>query len=75
MTGFDFFTWILTAGAITGVILNIKKKRICFYIWAVTNACWAFVDFYKDIPAQGCLFTVYFGLAIWGIIEWKEKSK
>lgn len=73
MNAFGIFTWILTAGAITGVILNIKKKRICFYIWAVTNASWAIVDFYKGIPAQGFLFTVYFGLAIWGIIEWRKK--
>lgn len=73
MTGFEYFTWILTAGAITGVILNIKKKRTCFYIWAVTNASWAAVDFYKGIPAQGFLFTVYFALAIWGIFEWKKK--
>lgn len=73
MNTFEIFTWLVTAGAITGVILNIKKKRACFYIWAVTNACWAIVDFCAGIPAQGVLFTVYFGLAVWGIIEWKEE--
>jgi len=71
MTWFTLMTWVLTAGAITGVILNIKKKRVCFYIWAVTNASWAIVDFVMGIPAQAFLFTVYFGLAIWGIIEWR----
>lgn len=71
MSWFTLMTWILTAGAITGVVLNIKKKRICFYIWAVTNASWAIVDFIMGIPAQGVLFTVYFGLAIWGIIAWR----
>ena len=71
MTWFDYMTWVLTAGAITGVVLNIKKKQVCFYIWAVTNASWATVDFMMGIPAQGVLFTVYFGLAIWGIIAWR----
>ena len=75
MTWFTIVTWVFTAGAITGVILNIKKKRSCFYIWTVTNGAWAIVDFAKGIPAQGVLFTVYFGLAIWGIIEWKADKK
>ena len=46
------FTWILTILAIVGVILNIQKKRICFFIWAFTNASWAVVDFWKGIPAK-----------------------
>ena len=66
------FTWILTILAIIGVILNIQKRRICFFIWAFTNASWAVVDFIMDIPAQGILFTVYFGLAVWGIYAWKK---
>lgn len=74
MIWFHILTGILTVGAITGVILNIKKKRICFFIWAVTNGAWAIVDFAKGIPAQGLLFTVYFGLAIWGIYEWRIKK-
>ena len=74
MTWFTLVTWVLTAAAITGVVLNIKKKRSCFYIWAITNGSWAIVDFAKGIPAQGFLFTVYFLLAIWGILEWKAEG-
>ena len=66
------FTWILTILATVGVILNVKKKIACFYIWVVTNACWAMVDFYMGIPSQGVLFTIYFFLAIWGILEWED---
>jgi nicotinamide riboside transporter PnuC len=71
---FTLFTVFLTLGALAGVILNIKKKKACFYIWLVTNTAWAAVDFYKGIPAQGVLFSVYAVLAIWGILEWKEKG-
>lgn len=71
----EILTWCLTIGAITGVVLNIKKRRECFYIWAVTNASWAIVDFKEGIPAQGTLFVVYFCLAIWGIWEWKQKKE
>lgn len=71
---FTLLTVFLTFGALVGVILNIKKKKACFYIWLFTNTAWAVVDFYKGIPAQGVLFSVYAVLAIWGILEWKEKE-
>ena len=67
-----YTTWLLTILSIIGVILNIKRKKVCFIIWAFTNASWAVIDFIKGIPAQGVLFTVYFILAIWGIIEWRN---
>jgi nicotinamide mononucleotide transporter len=69
---FSTFTVILTILAMIGVVLNIKKKIACFYIWFFTNASWAVVDFYKDIPAQGILFTIYTGLAVYGLIEWRK---
>ena len=72
---FTVFTAVLTVLALVGVVLNIKRKRACFYIWLFTNASWAVVDFYKGIPAQGLLFTVYTALAVWGILEWKEEGK
>jgi len=66
---------LLIVFVLIGVVLNIKRKRACFYIWLFTNASWAAVDFYKGIPAQGVLFTIYTALAVWGIIEWKEEKK
>jgi len=51
---------MLTLLSLVGVVLNIKKKRICFIIWAITNLSWAIVDFKANLPAQGVLFLVYF---------------
>jgi ABC-type arginine/histidine transport system permease subunit len=70
---FTTMTGLLTVLAIVGVVLNIHKKRLCFYIWFVTNSSWAVIDFYKGIPMQGLLFVVYTGLALYGIVKWKEK--
>jgi len=64
-------TWLLTILSLVGVILNIHKRKECFYIWGVTNAGWAIYDFAIGAPAQGTLFAVYFALAIWGIVKWK----
>jgi nicotinamide riboside transporter PnuC len=64
--------WILTAFSITGVILNVKRRRESFYFWAVSNAIWAIIDYQAGIYAQAALFGVYFALAIWGIISWRK---
>lgn len=66
------WTWGLTLFSIIGVILNIKKKKSCFYIWAGTNFSWMVVDYLYGFYAQAFLFLIYFGLAIWGIIAWRR---
>lgn len=71
MTTFHLITIILTIASLIGVILNIKKRRECFYVWAVTNAAWTFVDYHQGVPAQAVLFFIYFLLSVWGIWEWK----
>lgn len=68
----DLWHWPLVIGSLAGVVLNIRKDRRCFWIWAVTNATWAAVDFTYGIYSQAVLQTVYFGLAIWGLIEWRK---
>ena len=64
--------WILTAASLVGVVLNIKKNKACFAIWAVTNAAWAVIDYTAGLTAQAALFAVYFCLAIWGLVEWRR---
>jgi hypothetical protein len=64
--------WIITGLSVIGTVLNIKKKRICFYIWLCTNSTWCIYDFVIGSFAQSALFLVYVGLAIWGIISWKK---
>jgi hypothetical protein len=65
--------WIITAFSLAGVVLNIYKKPSCFIIWAFTNSAWAIYDYCHGLYAQGALFTVYFALAIWGLIKWRKK--
>lgn len=67
-------TWLLTALSIFGVILNTRQDRRCFYVWIVTNSCWAVTDFAKGLPAQGTMFLLYLGLSIWGLYQWRHKA-
>lgn len=66
--------WIITLVSIIGVVLNIKKKRICFVLWSITNVSWCIYDFVIQAYAQSFLFLVYLGLSIWGIFEWKKEE-
>jgi hypothetical protein len=66
------FAWILTAFSLAGVVLNIRRNRICFFLWAGTNAGWTVVDSLHGIWSQAVLQAVYFCLAVWGIFAWKE---
>lgn len=69
-----YLMWFLTALSLYGVVLNIRKRRECFYVWGVTNASWAVVDFHAGLFAQAALFGVYFALAIWGVWEWRHHN-
>lgn len=65
---------IITIISIIGVILNIYKRRECFAVWIITNGSWAIYDFSIGAWEQGILFTVYFTLAIWGLLAWKKNK-
>jgi hypothetical protein len=69
---FSIFTFVLTAASLVGVWLNIKKNKVCFYIWSGTNFSWAAVDFVSGLFWQGVLFSIYFVLAIYGVYEWRK---
>jgi len=69
-------TWVFMLLSITGVVLNVKKLRICFIFWIPANMGWIAVNLYKDIHAQALLFVVYTSLSVWGWTEWgKDKPR
>ena len=69
----DRWMWLATAASIVGTIANVKQKRWCFAVWAVTNIAWVAYDIYKTAYPQAALMAVYFCLSVWGLWEWKKK--
>lgn len=67
--------WVVTAASIYGTVLNIRKCRRCFAIWLVTNVLWAAYDLSVGAYAQGALQSVYAGLAVWGLMEWRRTKE
>ena len=64
--------WATSVAALLGVWLNIRKHVACFYIWAFTNAVWAYADASHGLTAQASLQTVYFLLSLYGIACWSR---
>ncbi len=66
-------TWVISAVALAGTILNAEKIRTGFWLWLGSNMFWTVYDFSIGAYAQGALFAVYTLLAVRGLIVWKQK--
>jgi nicotinamide riboside transporter PnuC len=66
------YSWILAALSITGTVFNVKKKAVCFYLWATGEIFWMILDFRNNQYGRVFLDAVHFGMAIWGIFSWKK---
>lgn len=67
--------WIIVMIAITGVVLNIRRKWYCFLFWGVSNLYWLFYNLSIGEYAQAVLFNVFFILCFYGTITWEAKNK
>ena len=67
--------WIIAIMSLTGVVLNIYKRKECFIIWGFTNFAWFLWDLYIESYAQSFLFFIYFILAIFGLYKWSKELK
>jgi len=66
-------TWLLALLSLAATVLNIRRVRSCFAIWAATNSAWAVFDFAHGLPAQASLMAVYAVLALWGWSSWRPR--
>lgn len=68
------FTWSVTALCLAGTVLNVKKRRECFFLWIVGNIAWLAFDAWSGLYSRAVLDLVQLILAIWGVVEWKKSS-
>lgn len=65
------WTWAVTLAAIFGNILNVKRSRYCFAVWALTNTAFIIHNVAIAEYAQVALFAVYLALSVWGWFAWR----
>lgn len=68
-------SWLMSAIALAGTVLNAERNVYGFVFWLVSNMYMTIRFFYIGEHAQALLFLVYTVLAIRGIISWTEKER
>ena len=64
-------SWIFAVIALVGVVLNLYKKPICFWLWLVSNSGNAIYAVHKEAWSLAVLFCCYVALSVWGLKKWK----
>lgn len=68
-------TWLITLVALVGVVLNIQKRRECFWVWLCTNTSWCVIDFVHGLYSQATLMAVYAVLSVYGLWSWRTNTE
>lgn len=67
-------SWIMSAVALIGTIINAEKNKYGFVFWMVSNLYMTIRFAVIGEFAQMTLFFIYFLLAIRGIFVWSRKK-
>ena len=63
----------VTAGSAVGTVLLGRKFIESWPIWLIVNAASVALFAYKGLTLTVVLYVIFFGLAIWGWIGWRER--
>ena len=66
---------VATLVAITGVVLNNRRRRECFYLWLVSNSLTLAIHVAAGIWSLAVRDAVFLGLAVDGLIRWNRAEK
>lgn len=67
--------WMITAVAIGGNVLVIRRRREGFGCWILANSGWLAIACQNFRWAQATLWATYLGFAVWGFVAWKGQEK
>src|SRR4030042_5198628 len=62
--------WLLSALSIFASYLNIKKRKICFVLFTLTNIGFIWLNIKGKLYGQIPMWIVYTGMNVWGYIAW-----
>lgn len=71
----ETLTWGLVALSLIGNVFVIKKNVVGQWLWALSNLGWICFNITIKAYAQAFLFTVFFGMCVWGIIAWSRSQR
>ena len=75
MVVWTVLSWIMSAIALFGTILNAERNICGFVFWLISNVYMTIRFTYIGEYAQALLFLIYTLLAIRGIAVWQKKDR
>lgn len=66
------FESLLVGLSLWGTWLNIQKNVVGWVIWLIANIGWIISFSCRGMYPEAFLYTVFAGLAVWGIIQWSR---
>jgi nicotinamide riboside transporter PnuC len=63
-----------TAVAVTGVVLNNRRRRACFVLWMVSNSVTLAIHVSAGIWSLALRDAIFFALAVEGLILWNKEG-
>lgn len=71
----DLFGWVATVLAVSGVILNNHRMRVCFVLWFISNGISAALHIGQGMWPLVARDLIFNALAIHGFLLWGRKTK
>lgn len=59
--------------AVAGAVMNNRKMRVCFVVWAISNSLSVLVHVAYGTWSLAARDVVFLGLAVHGFILWRKK--
>lgn len=63
----------VTSGSIVGTVLLGRKFIENWWVWLIVNAASVALFVYKALWLTAVLYTIFFGLALWGLARWRRQ--
>jgi len=73
MSWIDMLKILAVTCGLMGVALNIKKERLCFLLWFVSNGCWAWLT--RAEYLLSVQFAVFGLVCLYGFFAWGRSRK
>jgi len=71
MSAKDWY-WVFSLVSIVAAVFNIKKKKVCFLIWTVSNIGFITINVLTQTYGQLFLWIAFLILSIYGYIRWRK---
>jgi len=69
------YTWIITAVALAGTIINVYKSSWCFIFWCFSNTAWCLWNLHIGQTPLAVQFFIYLLISIYGLVKWRREER